>query len=187
VHGGILNNVFVAVIIFWLYFGFGVIDDWKYAYIEGKERMENLLKVNLSKEKKTILVGNPARYRQCFMFDNIMFPYNYFKYHNFILEDTISDLIRTVSLDKNSLNSQINVKYLENNDYEFSCTGKTQFFYLDGDDVKIKNDNGIKNDFMSVEFLDFNYFNKPVKIKVKIFTENIDTYFFDGREIGKLK
>jgi|WetSurMetagenome_2_1015567.scaffolds.fasta_scaffold05860_4 hypothetical protein len=182
-----LKNVLIAVIIFWLYYGFGVINDWKYAYAEGKSRMENLLKVDFSKEKKTILIGNPARYRQCFMFDNIMFPYNYYKYHKFVLSDTISDIIRTVSIDRNSLNSKIVVKEFGNNEYELLCTGKTQFFYLDGDDSKIKKDNGIKNEYMSVEFLEFNDFGKPVKLKLKFIMENLDAYIFEGDEINKLK
>jgi hypothetical protein len=182
-----LKNVLIAGIIFWLYFGFGVINDWKFAYKEGNVRMENLLKVDFSREKKTILIGNPARYRQCFMFDNIMFPYNYYKYYNFTIKDTISDLIRTVSLDRNSLNAKIEVKNLENNEYELLCTGKSQFFYLDGDDAKIKKDNGIRNDFMSVELLDFNYIGKPVKLKLMLLTENSSIYIFQGHDLNKLK
>ncbi|MCX6163345.1 MAG: hypothetical protein NTU73_00530, partial [Ignavibacteriae bacterium] len=120
------------------------------------------------------------------MFDNIMFPYNYFIHHKFIIKDTLSDLVRTVALDKASLNSELNVNNTGNKEYEISCTGKTQFFFLDGEESLIKKNNGIKNDFMIAEFLEYNNFGKPVKIKIKFLIDNTESYIYQGRNLVKL-
>jgi hypothetical protein len=174
------------ILISWLLIGYGVIDGWKQAYAEGKQRIENVIKTDLSKEKKNIIIGNTARVQQYFMFDNIMFPYNYFKYGKYVLSDTISDLVRTVALDGESLNSRINVVGISNTEYELKCTGKTQFFYLDGNDNDLKNNKGFKNDFMSAEYIDYNNFGKPVKIKLKILSDKVDCYIFQGSKLEKL-
>jgi hypothetical protein len=177
----------VAVLIMsWMVIGYGVLDDWKHAYEEGRQRIDNLLKTDLSKEKKNIIVGNPARLQQCFMYDNVMFPYNYFKYGKFVLNDTLSDLVRTVSLDAESLNSRINVVNKNNKEFELNCTGKTQYFYLDGDEKEIKKNNGLKNDLISAEYLDFNSFGKPVKLKLIILSEKVDCYIFQGSKLERL-
>jgi hypothetical protein len=174
------------IFISWLFIGYGVIDGWKQAYTEGKQRIDNILKTEFSKEKKNIVIGNPARVQQFFMFDNIMFPYNYFKYGKFVLNDTLSDLIRTVALDRESLNSRINVAGISNTEFELTCTGKTQFFYLDGNEYDIKKNKGIKNDFMSAEYTEYNKFGKPVKIILKILSDKVDCYIFQGSKLEKL-
>jgi len=170
----------------WLFLDYGVIDGWKTAYAEGNARMGNVIKTDFNSSKKNIIIGNPARMQQYFMYDNIMFPYNYFKYHSFVIKDTILDLVRTVSLDKNSLISDIIVNKTGEKEYELICTGKTQFFYLDGDEKEIKNNNGIKNDFMSVQYLEFNNLGKPVMVLLKILSDNCDFYIFRGNNLVKL-
>lgn len=183
----VIKRMTIVIFIFWIYWGYFVIDGWKTAYTEGKARMESLLKADFSKDNKNIIIiGNPARMQQYFMYDNLMFPYNYFKYHNFILNDTLSDLIRIVALDEASLNSEIYVSKNENNEYEISCTGKTQFFFLDGEESQIKKNNGIKNYFMRVEFLEYNNFGKPIKLQVKLLPDNVKCYIFRGRNLVKL-
>jgi hypothetical protein len=181
-----IKRIVIVFFVFWIFWGYGVIDGWKTAYAEGNERMENLLKTDLSKDKKNIVIGNPARIRQCFMYDNVMFPYNYFKYHNYIIKDTLSDLIRTVALDDASLNSDLLVNKTNKNEYEISCTGKTQFFCLDGDESQINKYNGIINEFISVEFLEYNNIGKPVKIKTKILSDNTECFIFQGKNLIKL-
>jgi len=163
-----------------------VIDGWKIANTEGKARIESLLKTDFSKDKKIFIIGNPARIQQCFMYDNVMFPYNYYKYNGFIIKDTLYDFIRTVALDEESLNSKLNINSTGKKEYEISCTGKTQFFFLDGEEMQIKKENGIKNDFMLVELLEYNNFGKPVKMKIKYFNDNIESYIFQGRNLVKL-
>jgi hypothetical protein len=182
----IIKRITIVIFIFWIFWGYSVIDGWKHAYAEGKERMENLLKTNFSKDKKIIIIGNPARMQQYFIYDNVMFPYNYFKYHSFTIKDTLYDFIRTIALDKESLNSELIVNIVGNKEYDISCTGKTQFFYLDGDESQIKKNKGIKNDFITAEFLEYNNFGKPIKIKIKFFNENFESYIFQGKNLVKL-
>lgn len=182
----VMERFLIAILVFWFYWDCSVVNGWSSVYIEGKDRMNNLLKTDFPPNKKIFITGNPARVQQFFMFDNIMFPYNYFKYHKFIIKDSISDLIRTASLDCNSLNSELIVNKLGNGEYEISCTGKTQFFYLDGDDKQITENKGIKNNLISVDFLDYNNFGKPVKIKMKTLDENIVNYIFQGKNLIRL-
>jgi hypothetical protein len=170
----------------WLFLDYGVIDGWKTAYTEGNARLENVIKTDFNFSKKNIIIGNPARMQQYFMYDNIMFPYNYFKYHGFVVKDTLSDLVRTVSLDKSSLISDIIVNKTGEKEYELICTGKTQYFLLDGDEKEIKNNNGIKNDFISVEYLEFNNLGKPVMVNLKILSDRCECYIFRGNNPVKI-
>lgn len=182
----LISYIFIPIFIFWIVWGFGVIGGWQSAYSEGKARIDNVLKTDFNFGKKVVIIGNPTRLQQYFMYDNIMFPYNYFKYQNFIIKDTISDLIRTVALDKESLNSDLKENNTGSGEYEISCTGKTQFFYLGGDEKQISKNNGFKNSLMAVDFLEFNSLNKPVKIKVKILTDNSEVFIFQKSNLLKL-
>lgn len=182
----LIKYISIVILVFWLIWGYEVINDWKTAYSEGKGRIENVLKKDFTPNKKVLLIGNPARFQQCFMYDNIIFPYNYFKYHDFVIRDTISDVIRTVALDEKSLNSELKVIISGNKEYEISCSGETQFFYLSGDELQIKRNNGLKNDLISVEFLNYNKFDKPTKIRLKILSDNTENYIFKGRDLIRL-
>lgn len=177
----------IIFVLMWIISGNGVLSTWKTAYSRGKERIDNLLKTEIPSGKNCIIIGNPARLQQSFMFDNIMFPYNYFKYQGFVIKDVISDNIRTAALDENSLDAKIEVAGITDKEYDFKCTGKTQFFYLDGDEKKIKSDNGFKNEIISAEYLEYNEMNKPVKIKVKFFTDDIACFIFQGSSVERLK
>jgi hypothetical protein len=182
-----LKYAIIILTVLWITSGYGVMNNWKIAYSKGKERMDNLLKTEIPEGKKCIIVGNPARLQQSFMYDNVMFPYNYFKYHSFILKDTISDLVRTVALDKNSLDARIDIIIINENEYDLTCTGKTQFFYLDDIEKNINENNGIKNNIMSAECLEYNDLGKPVKIKLKLLSDNLICYIFQGSNLEKLK
>jgi hypothetical protein len=182
-----LKYAVISLMVLWVISGYGVINNWKTAYSKGRERIDNLLKAEIPEGKKCIIIGNPARLQQSFMYDNVMFPYNYFKYNSFVLRDTISDLVRTVSLDKSSIDARIEIKNISENEFDLTCTGKTQFFYLDNDERKTKENNGIKNSFMSVEILEFNELGKPVKIKLKLLSDNLICYIFQGSSLEILR
>ncbi len=182
----IFNRLLFVIVLFWLFWSFRVVDNWKTISIDGKERIDNLLKINIPQHKKIMIIGNPARMQQYFIYDNIMFPYNYFKYKEFIIKDTIIDLVRAVALDNHSLNKEFNINKIKNNEYEIACTGKTQFFYLDGDEYRIKKENGISNKDLSVEILEYNNIGKPNKIKLVILNEKIEGYIYQGNNLVKL-
>jgi hypothetical protein len=170
----------------WLFLGYGVLDGWKTASGEGKFRMNSITNTEFNPANKIVIIGNPARFQQFFMYDNIMFPYNYFKYHSFIVKDTISDLVRTTALDKTSLNAEILVSKRGDREYELMCTGRTQSFFLDGSPAEIKINNGIKNDLLTAEVLEYNRTGKPISILMKILKENTDCYIFIGSNLLKL-
>lgn len=177
----------VMTLILWLISGYGVQDSWKTAHNKGRERIGSLLETELPEGKKYLIIGNPSRLQQSFMFDNIMFSYNYFKYHSFVLKDTISDAVRTAALDRNSLDAVIDVKQSGENEFQLTCTGKTQFFSLDGNDKSINKKNGVKNEVFEADYLEFNDFGKPVKINLKLFRDDIACYIFQGIKLEKLK
>ncbi|MBI5403127.1 MAG: hypothetical protein HY959_06980 [Ignavibacteriae bacterium] len=183
----LLKYSVLLVLILWIPSGYGVLDSWKTAHSKGKERLESLLKTDLPPGKKYLIIGNPSRLQQSFMYDNIMFPYNYFKYHSYVLKDTISDAIRTAALDKNSLDAVIDVRQPVDNEFELTCTGKTQFFYLDGNEKLIKEENGLKSKLFEADYLEFNDLGKPVKIKLKLLSDSLICYIFRGSNIEKMK
>jgi hypothetical protein len=168
----------------WITSGYGVINNWKIASVRGKERLESLMNIEIPEGKKCIIIGNPSRLQQSFMFDNLMFPYNYFKYHGFVLRDTIDDKIRIVALDKNSLDAPIAVKSIGAKEYEFACTEENSFFVFDGVSDESK---GLMNSDLSAVCLEFNRLGKPVKIKVKLLSDNLICYFLNGSKLEILK
>jgi hypothetical protein len=163
----LLKIFFSVVLIFWSCWCFSNISDWYFAYTTARQNVQELINTNIDEGRRSIIIGNPGRYRQAFLFDKLTGAYNYWKNKDFIFKDTINDIVQTGALDKPSLTAKLNYTELHPGEFEISATGTSQYFYIEGyDNEKIKE--GFKNREMSVDFLDFNILNKPTKLKLKI-------------------
>lgn len=179
---GYINIVVLIIIIFWINWGFNLIREWNYVYKESKILISNLLKYNLDGSSKNLFVGSPARFKQAFIFDNLIGPYNYWKYKEFSITDNLEDILKIGALDSNSLNAELIFRNLDSNYYEISTTGMTQFFI----NPDLKNLTYSNPDY-SIELFEINYFNKPTKAKLKMLNENCSFYLLSNKKIHKLE
>lgn len=170
-----LLSILTVLIIFFIYYSYNTINQWLTAYDNAFPRMESLLKTGIDTSRHTIIVGNAGRLNQSFLFDKLTGAYGYWKNKNFIVKDTINDIVQTGALDTESLNSPLKYRETVRGEFDISATGKTQFFYMEG-----FNDDKAKwvftNKEMSVEAVDYNSLNKPSKIKLKILSPDVNCY-----------
>jgi hypothetical protein len=172
-------------LIFWLNWSVSVVQDWKFAYENSKQRLESFLDVELDHVKAAVIIGNPLRYKQAFMFNRLTGAYNFWKYKNFNVNQKFNDIVQTAALDPASINSTLSVITTGPDEFDIAVTGSTQFFTMEGfDNVRIRS--GFQNKDMSVEFMDFNILDKPRKIKLKIFSRDIPFYIVNGMNYSKL-
>jgi hypothetical protein len=146
-----------------------------FAYGNSLIRIEKLVQTNLESSKQIIIIGNGGRLKQSFMFDKLTGAYNYWKFKEFTVKDTINDIVQTAALDYISLNSKLNYKIIRPGEYEISTTGRTQYFYMEGFESE-KSRWKFSNKNMYVEALENKFLNKPTKIRLKILSKDANCY-----------
>jgi hypothetical protein len=171
----ILRAFFAFTLIFWCAWSYILIEDWGISYTKAKDNINSLISTGLEHPKHNVIIGSPGRFKQTFLFDKLTGAYNYWKEKDFTIKDTINDIIQTGALDESSIGAKLDLADLGNNEFEIKATGKTQFFYIEGYNYeKIKS--GFRNSDINVEFTEFNYLEKPIKMKLKIFSDNVSCY-----------
>jgi hypothetical protein len=171
----IMRAFFAVTLIFWCAWSYILIEDWGISYSKAVENINSLISTGLEQPKHTVIVGSPGRFKQTFLFDKLTGAYDYWKEKDFIIKDTINDIIQTGALDESSIGAKLDLTDLGKNEFEIKATGKTQFFYIEGYNIeKIKS--GFSNSDISVEFTEFNYLEKPIKLKLKIFSGNVSCF-----------
>lgn len=171
----ILRAFYAVTLIFWAVWSYNVVSDWKTSYTKAIINVDNLIAAGLEQPKHNIIIGSPGRFKQTFLFDKLTGAYNYWKEKDFVIKDTINDLVQTGALDEQSIGARLEINKLDSSEYEIKVTGKTQFFYIEGYNIeKIKS--GFRNSDMSVEFTEFNYLDKPIKMHLKILSKEVNCY-----------
>ncbi len=181
----LLRTLCVVVVLLWVYYSVDIISQWKYAYSESKIRIDNLLAKDIQQSRETYVVGNPGRFKQAYLFDKLTGAYNFWKYKSFVVKDTLNDAIQTGALDEASLNSIIQVNKTGEHYYEITATGATQYFYIEGRDFRNMS-SGFRNALIEAEFFDFDVFNKPKRLKIKILSPSVELYVSQGLDYVKL-
>ncbi|MCI0450332.1 MAG: hypothetical protein L0Y79_11205, partial [Chlorobi bacterium] len=181
----IFKVLYFIALIFWVYWSYLVISDWKTSYEKGKAIADNLLKLNIESARHTIIIGNPGRFKQTFMFDKLTGSYNFWKEKTFTIKDTINDVVQTGALEENSIGAKFDLKKIKTNEFEIRTISGYQFFYIEGL-TGDKLSRGFKNQDMDVEFTEFDNMNKPIKMKLKLLSENVDCYLADNLSFIKI-
>lgn len=181
----IILALFTATILYWTFWSYKTFDEWKSAFVLSKNSMEKLLNTQITNERYTIIVGNPGRLKQSLLFDKMTGAYNFWKNKSFAVKDTINDIVQSGAIDEESLLAELKVNKISHTEFEISTTGKTQFLYMEGFDAE-RLRAGFKNDYMSVEFSEFNFMNKATKMKLKIISPDADCYLSSGLNYTKL-
>ena len=181
----LLKVLFSIVLVFWTFWSFQNVSDWHFAYEKARLNVDELMKTNIDHNKKSIIIGNPGRYKQAYLFDKLTGAYNYWNNKDFIIKDTINDIVQTGALDEESLGAKLNYKQIQPGEFEVSATGSSQYFYMEGyDNEKIKS--GFKNREMSVDFMEYNSLNKPTKLNLKIFDPDIKCFLSENYKFERI-
>jgi hypothetical protein len=181
----ILKSLFFAAMLFWIYWSAVSVMNWETSYEKAKINVDNLLKLERDTTKKLILIGNPGRFKQTFMFDKMTGAFNFWKTKKFIINDTINDIVQTAAIEESSIGSVPVVKQLSPSDFEIRTSAPKHFFYIEGmDNERIRT--GFINNDISVEFLEFNNVDKPIRFLLKIRNSNVECYIAENLGFRKL-
>ena len=174
-----LKYFYAVSLVFWCYWSIVSINNWSFAYEKGKQDIISLTSVNITPHRQTIIIGNPGRFKNTLMFDKLTGSYNYWKNKSSVINDTLNDLIQTGALKEIDVGAVLKYVQTAPNVFEISTLNRSQFFYIEGlDNERIKS--GFSNSYMDVQFSDFNFFNKPAKLTLKILSPLVDCYIAGG-------
>jgi hypothetical protein len=181
----VLKVFYLAALLFWIYWSGSAIHDWRTSYEKARGNVDNLLNTEFESGRKVILIGNPGRFKQTLMFDNMTGAYNFWKEKNFVIKDTINDVIQTAAVEESSIGAKLECNITGPGEFEIKTIAPKQFFYIEGyDNERIKM--GFQNRDISVEFLEFNNLNKPIRMKLKVLSNNITCYLAENLGFRKI-
>ena len=171
----------ILIFFLWGKLSFNLIQDWKLAYGNSIECIKSMTALDLDTNKRNIFIGIPSRFRQASMLDYTMGAYNYWKYGEYKINDKITDLVMTGALDPASLNSEISVSKLSENEFELLTSGETQYFLrLDAANNKYKDSD------LALRLSEKNLFKKPIDLKLRLTSDKADVYLYSQNKFTKL-
>jgi hypothetical protein len=181
----VLRVFYAIVFIFWGYWSAVAVQDWATSYEKAKINVDNLLKINPEPNKQTILIGNPGRFKQTFMFDKMTGAYNFWKEKRFAINDTINDIIQTAAITESSIGAKLDYREIHPGEFEIKTDAPRHFFYIEGYNFD-KTKMGFQNYDISVIFTEFNNVDKPIKMRLKILSPNVNCYLADNLNFVKI-
>ncbi len=172
----------ILILFIWGKLSFNLIQDWKLAYYNSVECIKKMTELDLNTKKRNIFIGIPSRLRQASMLDYTVGAYNYWKYGEFKIKDKITDLVLTGALDAASMNSEISVVKLSENEFELLTSGETQYFLrLDAANIKYKDKD------IALRLSEKNSFRKPVDLKIRLISDEADVYLYSQNQFTMIK
>ena len=171
----------LALLINWGIIGYKLVKNWDYSYDVAEKVYAEFMNLDLDATKKNVILGLPSRLRQSYIMDYAIGPYNYYRHNEFEVKDKFFDLVYIGALDSGSLNSELFVKKISDNEFEIYTTGETQYFMrLDAYSNKYKDRDLI------LKMTEENIFNKPTVMYLRILTENVNIILYSEGKFRKL-
>ena len=172
----------IIILFIWGKLSFNLIQDWKLAYFNSVECIKKMTELELDTKKRNLFIGIPSRLRQASMLDYTIGAYNYWKYGEFNIKDKVTDLVLTGALDATSMNSEISVSKLSDNEFELLTSGETQYFLrLDAASSKYKDKD------IALRLSEKNLFKKPIDLKIRLISDDADVYLYSEKKFKMLK
>lgn len=181
----VLRIFYVIVFIFWGYWSGTAVQDWLTSYEKSKVNVENLIRIAPEPNKQTVLIGNPGRFKQTFMFDKMTGAYNFWKEKQFTVKDTINDIIQTAAIMEESIGAKLECRTIAPGEFEIKTNAPRSFFYIEGFNIE-KTRMGFQNNDISVVFSEFNNVDKPIRMTLKILSPNVNCYLADNLDFIKI-
>jgi len=177
----VLRTSFIAAMVFWGIWSAGTVMDWQTSYDKARINVDKLISTPIEPGKKIVLIGNPGRFKQTFMFDKMTGAYGFWRDKQYSIKDTINDVIQTAAFQESSIGAKLECIVISPNEFEIKATAPKQFFYIEGySSERIRT--GFKNNDISVEFTEFNTVDKPIKLKLTILSDKVTCYL--AEELG---
>ena len=181
----VLRVSFTAAAALWCYWSAVTVTDWKISYEKALVNVNKLIEAPHTPGKKIVLIGNPGRYKQTFMFDKMTGAYNFWKNRQFIINDTINDVIQTSAFQESSIGAKLEFKSISATEFEIKASAPRQFFYIEGyNSERIRT--GFKNEDILIEFTEFNNVDKPIRMKLKILSDKTECFLAEELGFKKL-
>lgn len=177
----VLRTSFIAAMVFWGIWSAGTVMDWQTSYDKARINVDKLISTPIEPGKKIVLIGNPGRFKQTFMFDKMTGAYGFWKDKQYSIKDTINDVIQTAAFQESSIGAKLECTVISPKEFEIKATAPKQFFYIEGySSERIRT--GFKNNDISVEFTEFNTVDKPIKLKLSVLSDKVACYL--AEELG---
>jgi hypothetical protein len=181
----VIRSLFFAAMAFWVYWSAVSVSNWATSYDKAITNVNNLIGIDHDRAKRLVLIGNPGRFKQTFMFDKMTGAYNFWKEKKFVINDTINDIIQTAALEESSIGAPLQVKQISPNEFEIRTSAPKHFFYIEGmDNERMRS--GFAGKDISVEFLEFNNVDKPIRLLLKIQSKDVECYISENLDFRKL-
>lgn len=175
------ETLLITIITIQFFFGsHKVIIGWENAYNNSVKRVKQLIEFN-SDFKNTIIIGNVNRVEQYYIFDKILYIYNYWKYKEYTVKDSLDNFLSISTLNPNIDNAQINY-FKIGNDYLLAANDENTFFNVTEFGETLNNKFIIKNTG-EVTVTKRNSFNKITELLFKPFDSRKNILIFDGSGI----
>jgi hypothetical protein len=150
--------------------------------------MKNKLGLMIVKEHNfsdnDVILGNTSRIKQCFLFDNPTFIYNYWKYKHISFKDTLNSYLPTVSLSK--FNNNIPVKYYSSKDSLVLSVDSEEGYFADDEHNKQNYDEYEIKNLGKIKILERNRLQKITKILVLLYNKDLNIYCMNESELIKI-
>ncbi len=178
----IVKLVMVVLVFVYVIESYARINDYKNSYSILRSNVV-LISDKLKDHKETpVFVFVPSRLQQTYILDNVSAAYNYFKYNDFVMNDTIKGFVNYAALDFESINAEIFIQIINDSTVTAICSGKTQYFYnIDNNSIS-----DYENDYIKCEFQkDSVFINKckKVKLTLKNMTKNTFVALTNNRTV----
>ena len=171
----VLKVSFTIAVLFWSLWSGGTVMDWNTSYSMALVNVDKLIAAEHNPQKRMVLIGNPGRYKQTLMFDKMTGSYNFWKNRQYIINDTINDVIQSAAFQESSIGAEFEIKSISSTEFEIKCVAPKQFFYIEGyNSERIRT--GFRNKDIAVEFTEFNTVDKPIKLNLVILSSDIECF-----------
>jgi hypothetical protein len=174
----------VIISIYWIIWSYSNIRDYLTSYNQSIQDVEKLLELTSDKPGKIYTLCTPSRMKQSYIEDDILGLYNFRKYKGHVIRDTIIPVANIAALDYESLLSEINLVRNRDSSFDIYLKGESQYFDFRSDVFSGKPPI-FNTNLYTVNFVEYNRLNKPIRINIKFF-KKLNLYMFRKEGYKKL-
>lgn len=160
------------------------IRDWKNTYTVMKSKLGIIIANEHNFSGNDAIIGNTSRIKQCFLFDNPTFIYNYWKYKQISFKDTINSYLPTVSV--GGFNNNIPITYNSSKDSLVLSVNPEDGYFADDEHNKQGSDEYEIKNFGKIKILERNRLKKIIKILVLLYIKDLNIYYINDSKLTNI-
>ena len=177
--------MFIPVLIFWAVLFSQNLYQWGNAYKLSIQNISDIEAVNFDKSKINVVFGDRGRINQTFVCDKLTGAYNYWKYRQPAIKDTLYDIVLLGGLNDVSITKEIRYEKIDDTHFKINTDDENLFLYIEGFNLnpehRIYEDNKVK-----IEFYNFNYLKKPSSMLVTVKSADVNCYLFNPGNVKRI-